>query len=983
MYKKLCIFFISAMLAGNEAEKANLSFSKDVDLLSDSILELEEENEIVPDEINRKILISNTAISSTSSLGGIELKRSGKYNVINSIYNVPVTGKPVIKITASNVELDMGGFVIDGSLATGSHADMIGIEIASGVSSVSIKNGRIKSIKGIGIKVGAGTDTIALENIIITGCNDSGVEFAGTSGSKIKNATLNNIDISSGDGSQRDTSADAYGLRMEYVTSGSIENCIVHNMVPTGAAKDGLGIYLNACDNLQCVECGMINNKASASTGSITSGGWGDSETGKVLNTNVTAFYDIYVSSDISYAIGQATSGNAVGNAVLIKYTSSGAIDTGWASSGTVEETGAVFWEGIAIDASGNIYVSGQNGSAQGVVAKYSSGGVLVSGWGSSGKVTDTAITQWNSIAVDSSNNIYVSGANTSNQGVVAKYDSNGALDGTFGASGKVTDTAVSYWNGIAIDSSNNSYVAGQNTSSRGVAAKYNSSGVLDSGWGSSGKVTDTVVSRWQDIAIDGSPNSYVCGQDTSNQGVAAKYNSSGAVVTGWGSSGKVTDTAVDIWNGLVVDSSGNSYVTGAVNNAGNDDGITVKYNSSGALDSGWASSGKITSTDIATWGGVFVESSKTYIAGNNSTTNGTIRKYKTDGTLDTGTSTTTYGSGKGLFLTGSTKNCIFSNCFINNISGNSQGSAYGFYLDSANNCLFKNCEALTNDGANNTSTVSGFRLESASTNNRFVDCISSGHTVSGTTSTVYGWQVASNNNRFSNCTGSEIGSSSGGVAYGFYFSSVSSNRLLNCEAISNEASGATNCYGFYSTAGNSNLFESCKGSANKTATGICAGIALDAAETLSTIYKGEYSSNQVTSTGSCYGIVLDPSNSSGVSKCVIRDNQANMNLATANTATLAGFRDFTSDSNSLISGNVFALNGNAVLSIGSAPDYNIDSSDLTIDGSGNGGLNMYLTYDSGQNAADMFVETSVSNMQALSTSLMGWTNLLIVPQQS
>ena len=87
--------------------------------------------------------------------------------------------------------------------------------------------------------------------------------------------------------------------------------------------------------------------------------------------------------------------------------------------------------------------------------------------------------------------------------------------------------------------------------------------------------------------------------------------------------------------------------------------------------------------------------------------------------------------------------------------------------------------------------------------------------------------------------------------------------------------------------------------------------------------------------------------------------------------------------SNSLISGNVFSLNGNKSLNIGSAPNYDIDSSDLSIDGSGNGGLNMYLTYDSGQNVADIVNETDVSNMQALSTSLMGWTNLLVVPEQS
>lgn len=350
-----------------------------------------------------------------------------------------------------------------------------------------------------------------------------------------------------------------------------------------------------------------------------------------------------------------------------------------------------------------------------------------------------------------------------------------------------------------------------------------------------------------------------------------------------------------------------------------------------------------------------------------------------------------------------------FVGCTANNNSSTT-GQAVGFYTNiGLTDSLFKDCESNSNStGAYASAAVgaAGFAIETvAGTNNKFVNCTASGNTSATATasSILAGFALAvtgCDNCRFDGCVAaanSISGATNASICAGFYSTANDNLRFDDCKALgNNSASAAALVYGFDITGGGtSNVVNNCESSGNYmnvsgTAAGTVAGIHFGDNESLSTISNStvvgnaDVSADGNTGTSSVYGILLGAS-TTGVSKCSVIKNTVRSTAITLDTNvghSLAGLRDFTTDSTSLIAGNVLALNGVARLDIGSAPDYNIAASDLTADND-SGGLNLYLTYNSGQNPADIVVETDVSNMQALSTGLEGWTNYLIVPQQA
>lgn len=294
------------------------------------------------------------------------------------------------------------------------------------------------------------------------------------------------------------------------------------------------------------------------------------------------------------------TAGTDLSQCLISKQDSNGVIQWQRKLSGAHESVG---W-GVALDSSNNVYVTGStiiNSGEQGriLVLKYNNSGTLQ--WQRT-LGSGTTTNEGRAIAVNAQGEVFIVGVSTVPGGSaiqLAKYNTSGTLQWQKTLGGGTSDGGA----GIALDGDSNIYIAGSTFTSNVSfmqVAKYNTSGSLL--WQKTlGPSADGVS-----ISIDSAGNIYALGSSViSVFGIQlVKYNSSG--VLQW--QRRFSSAQASFAFSTEADSSGNVYIAGQAL-----DGIYIaKLDTSGNVL--WQR--QLTGTGITTGSGLTADSENIYGVG-------------------------------------------------------------------------------------------------------------------------------------------------------------------------------------------------------------------------------------------------------------------------------------------------------------------------------------------------------------------------------
>ena len=255
--------------------------------------------------------------------------------------------------------------------------------------------------------------------------------------------------------------------------------------------------------------------------------------------------------------------------------------------------------DAVAIQADGKIVAAGYSVGDVGydfALVRYHVDGSLDASFGAAGKVV-TDISRFNqalALVIQADGKIVAAGDADLNF-ALARYNTDGSLDTTFDGDGIVTTAFAGFAMAWAVAIQPDGRIVAAGGENQSYLARYNSDGSLDLTFGVGGKVTGAPPSGWfTAVAIQADGRIVAAGRgDTSDDFVVSRYNTDGSPDVTFGTGGTVvTDFGgVDHLWGLAIQADGKIV---AVGTGGNFHFALARYTSDGHLDPSFDGDGMV-----------------------------------------------------------------------------------------------------------------------------------------------------------------------------------------------------------------------------------------------------------------------------------------------------------------------------------------------------------------------------------------------------
>jgi uncharacterized delta-60 repeat protein len=296
-------------------------------------------------------------------------------------------------------------------------------------------------------------------------------------------------------------------------------------------------------------------------------------------------------------------------------------------------------------------------------IARFNSDGTLDTSFGSNGIVMQPIGSNndsGQSLVIQSDGKILLGGycdGGSDYDFCIARFNSNGTLDTSFGTKGKIIQPIGSdsdFGDSLAIQPDGKILLGGSclNVSNSDFCiARFNSNGTIDTSFGFSGKVILPIGSYYDyghSLAIQ-PDGKILLGGRCSIRGYydfcIARFNSNGTLDTTFGSNGIVIQpigSDDDLGKSLAIQPDGKILLGGYCSNGRNYDFCIARFNSNGTLDNSFGSSGKVIqpigSSDYRGHSLAIQHDGKILLGGPCYTNNWDfcIARFDSDGTLDT-----------------------------------------------------------------------------------------------------------------------------------------------------------------------------------------------------------------------------------------------------------------------------------------------------------------------------------------------------------